>query len=223
MYIITVNCAVGGETRLVGGSTDREGRVEVCAGGRRWRTVCTDSQDLAVLARAICLRIGIDSFVLEGDDHNYKSHLLKSMTADSTTIYTGSTVAVTNSFPPGAFPEHSLECMHQSDGELRCSLVEGCDSFVQLEVVCKNYEDLRNECSRTSTQLSTVSTGVHASTPSPSTTYGPIKSDFKCNDNSTTFIAGIGVLVALLLAVSVGWIVSCVILLRRGQTVHKQQ
>ncbi len=42
-------------------------------------------------------------------------------------------------------------------------------------------------------------------------------------DNSTTFIAGIGVLVALLLAVSVGWIVSCVILLRRGQTVHKQQ
>ncbi len=39
-------------------------------------------------------------------------------------------------------------------------------------------------------------------------------------DYSTTFIAGIGVLVALLLAVSVGWIVSCVILLRRGQTVQ---
>ena len=44
-----------------------------------------------------------------------------------------------------------------------------------------------------------------------------------CADNSTTFIAVIGVLVAVLLAVSVGWIVSCVILLRRGQTVHKQQ
>ena len=43
------------------------------------------------------------------------------------------------------------------------------------------------------------------------------------DNNSTTSIAGIGVLVALLLAVSVGWIVSCVILLRRGQTVHKQQ
>ncbi len=132
-------------------------------------------------------------------------------------------MAVTNSFPPGAFPEHSLECMQQSDGELRCSLVEQqCDSFVELEVVCKNYEDLRNECSRTST-LSTLSTSVHATTPLPSTTCGPIKSDFTCNDNSTTFIAGIGVLVALLLAVSVGWIVSCVILLRRGQTVHKQQ
>ncbi len=42
-------------------------------------------------------------------------------------------------------------------------------------------------------------------------------------DNSTTFSPGIGVLVALLLTISVGWIVSFVILLRRGQTVHKQQ
>ncbi len=36
-----------GEIRLVGGSTDREGRVEVCVGGRRWRAVCQD------LARAV--------------------------------------------------------------------------------------------------------------------------------------------------------------------------
>ncbi len=55
----------------MGGSTDREGRVEVCVGGttRRWRTVCTGNQDLEVLARGVCLRIGIDSLVLEGDDH----------------------------------------------------------------------------------------------------------------------------------------------------------
>ncbi len=68
MHIITVICATGGETRLVGGSTDREGRVEVCVGGpaSRWRTVCTGSQELA---RGVCLRIGIESLVLEGDDH----------------------------------------------------------------------------------------------------------------------------------------------------------
>ncbi len=83
MYIhvhntLTVNCAAGGETRLVNGSTDREGRVEVCVGGTasRWRTVCTGIQDLAVLARGVCLRIGIESLVLEGDDHNYNSHKL---------------------------------------------------------------------------------------------------------------------------------------------------
>ena len=130
-------------------------------------------------------------------------------------------MAVTNSFPPGAFPEHSLECTQPPDGKLQCSLVQQqCDSFVELEVVCKNYEDLRNECSRTST-LSTLSTSVQETTPFPSTTCVPIK---QCTGNSTIFIAGIGVLVALLLAVSVGWIVSCVIfLLRKGQTVHKQQ
>ena len=145
-----------------------------------------------------------------------------SITTDSTTIYTGSTVAVTNSFPPGAFPEHSLECRQQSDGELRCSLVEGCDSFVELEVICKNFEDLRNDFSRPNT-LSTLSTNMQVTTLLPSTIYGPIKSESTCTDNSTTFTAGICVLVSLLLAVSVGWIVSCVILLRRGQTVHKQQ
>ncbi len=67
-YTLTVNCAAG-DTRLVGGSTDREGRVEVCVGGRRWKTVCTGSQDLEVLTRGVCLRTGIQSLVLEGDDH----------------------------------------------------------------------------------------------------------------------------------------------------------
>ena len=130
-------------------------------------------------------------------------------------------MAVTNSFPHGAFPEYSLECIQRIGGDLRCTLVkEQCDSFVELGVVCKNYEDLRNECPST---LPTLSTSVHATTPLPSTTCGPIKSGCKCTGNSPTFIAGIGVLVALLLAVSVGWIVSCVILLGRGQTVHKQQ
>ncbi len=138
-------------------------------------------------------------------------------------------MAVNNSFPPGAFPEYSLECTQQSDGDLRCSLVERCDSFVELEVICKNFEDLCNDCSRTNT-LSTLSTNMQVTTPLPSTACGPIKSDSTCTDNSiyivnnsTTLFAGIGVLVALLLAVLVGWIVSCDILLRRGQTVHKQQ
>ncbi len=170
MYIITVICT-DGETRLVGGSTDREGRVEVCA-NRRWRTVCTGSQDLTVLARGVCLRTGIQNLVLEGDNHNDSIY---SVTTDSTTIYTGSTVAVNNSFPHGAFPEYSLECMQQSDKDLRCTPVQQqCDSFVDLGVVCKNYEDLRNECSRNST-LSTLSTSVNATTPLPSTTMWPYR------------------------------------------------
>ncbi len=52
---------------------------------------------------------------------------------------TDSTVAVTNSFPPGAFPEHRLDCTQLSNGAWHCSPVEQqCEGFVELGVVCKN-------------------------------------------------------------------------------------
>ena len=50
---------------------------------------------------------------------------------------TESTVA--NSFPPGAFSEYRLNCTQLSNGTWHCSPV---DSFVELGVVCKNYEDI---------------------------------------------------------------------------------
>ncbi len=187
----------------MGGSTDREGRVEVCMGGRRWRTVCTGSQEQA---GAVCSQMG---YIFEGNTRviNACTSLIR--------IYLLPTESTVNSFPPGAFPEYRLNCAQLSNGTWHCSPVEQqCDSFVELGVICKNYEDLYNECSGTST----LSTNMQVTTPLTST-----RAPSTRTDNSTTFIAVIGVLVALLLAVSVGWIVSCVILLRRGQTVHKQQ
>ena len=50
-----------GTIRLVGGSTDREGRVEVCVDGRRWRTVYTGNQKLA---GAVCSQMG---YIFEGN------------------------------------------------------------------------------------------------------------------------------------------------------------
>ena len=41
--------------RLVGGSTYREGRVEVCVDGR-WGTVCGNSQE--GIAGAVCSQLG---------------------------------------------------------------------------------------------------------------------------------------------------------------------
>ncbi len=77
-------------------------------------------------------------------------------------------MAVTNSFPPGEFPEYSLEC-EQFVGGLHCYLVkQQCDSFVELEVVCKNFEDIRNECSRTST----LSTNMQVTTELPTSLKG---------------------------------------------------
>ncbi len=58
-FIFSDGCT-DGEIRLMGGSTDREGRVEVCLGGQ-WRTVCTGSQELA---GAVCSQMG---YIFEGN------------------------------------------------------------------------------------------------------------------------------------------------------------
>ncbi len=52
------NCTgcTNGTVRLVGGSTDREGRVEVCVGGR-WGTVCGDGWTDRE-AGLVCSRLG---------------------------------------------------------------------------------------------------------------------------------------------------------------------
>ena len=56
-------------------------------------------------------------------------------------ISTASTVA-NNSLPPRVFPEHRLDCTQLSNGTWHCSPVEErCDSFVELGVICKNYEN----------------------------------------------------------------------------------
>ncbi len=132
-------------------------------------------------------------------------------------FYPSTESTVANSFPRGAFPEYRLDCTQLSNGTWHCSPVEQqCDSFMELGVVCINYEEFykRSRNRTLSTQLPPIECTPSNERADNSTTF--------IVNNSTTVIAGIGVLVVLLLAVSVGWIVSCVILLRRAPTQHKQ-
>ena len=89
-------------------------------------------------------------------------------------------MALTNSFSPGAFPEYRLDCTQLSNGAWHCSPVEQqCDSFVELGVICKNYDI----------------TDIRETTQLPTTSF---------TDNFTTCTAGSGVLATtLLLAVIV--------------------
>ncbi len=127
----------------MGGSTDREGRVEVCVGGRRWRTVCTGNQELA---GAICSQMG---YIFEGNGRsNNALNSISYIIYIYTYIYIGSSVAAPSTFPPGSLPEHRLDCTQLSNGIWHCSPVEQqCVSFVELGVVCENlYNDCSTNC-----------------------------------------------------------------------------
>ena len=52
------NCT-NGELRLVGGTTDYEGRVDICY-GRKWGTVCRSSWDNRE-AMVVCSQLGYQS------------------------------------------------------------------------------------------------------------------------------------------------------------------
>ena len=47
--------------RLVNGSTNREGRVEVCQNGN-WGTVCTQSGETAEFASFVCNQLGFSKY-----------------------------------------------------------------------------------------------------------------------------------------------------------------
>ena len=135
-------------------------------------------------------------------------------------------MALPNTFPRGAFPEYRLNCTQLSNGTWRCSPVEQqCDSFVELGVVCINYEEFyeRSRNSTLPTQLPpieyTPSNERGTICADNSTTFIADNSTTFIADNSTTFIAGGIVLVVLQAATMIALISTCVVFRRK----HKEK
>ncbi len=126
-------------------------------------------------------------------------------------------MAAVDTFPRGAFPEYTLNCV-LTEGNWMCEVVEAqCSSAVEFGVVCKSYEDLYNECSMdNNTQL--TSTGPVTVSSNTSCTPDD-RNDLNvatCTAIYSSLVAGIGILAALLVTVTVGWILSCIVLRKTG-------
>ena len=68
--------------RLVGGSSAREGRVEVCV-SNRWGTVCDDSWS-STDARVVCRQMGFSTSGTKLiDNNNYLYQMLQSISISS--------------------------------------------------------------------------------------------------------------------------------------------
>ena len=131
LYFSLLLACDNGETRLVGGSTNREGRVEVCVNGR-WGTVCNKSQE--GIAGAVCSQLG---FAAQGISRNTFWIMYSNLF-----VYTEARVVTT--FPSGFVP--ISRCTVQN-GQLSCTQITdaSCDHSMDLGVVCSTYEQLYNE------------------------------------------------------------------------------
>ncbi len=122
-------------------------------------------------------------------------------------------MATKDIFPRGTFPEYRLNCELTNDGRWTCEGIEQeeCSSAEEYGVVCRSYKELCNNSFESLPSSNTVpQTTLYAPNNEATTT---------CSDSNT----GIGVLAALLVAVIVGWIVSCAVLIRNKTIGQKQQ
>ena len=140
-YIPTViasgNCTYG-NVRLVGGSNQYEGRVEVCINDQ-WGTVCDDSWD-STDATVVCRQLG---YAYTGSECKYCFYAIWTFCLSCFTCYAGGTAYYNAFFGVGTGPIYldDVACTSSASQLLECSsrpiLEHNCDHHADAGVGCK--------------------------------------------------------------------------------------
>ncbi|XP_064397298.1 scavenger receptor cysteine-rich domain superfamily protein-like isoform X2 [Halichondria panicea] len=194
------DCIIG-TTRLVDGSTPREGRVEVCVGGR-WGTVCSINHQ--EITGAVCSELGFPS--------NGVEVLRNGTTTEGTPVYS---CTLTTSSSLSCTPTVNVNCDHSMD----------------LGVVCKTHQDvIGSVINRTIDQTlqtcpeptTTSGTNQPAPTTSEVDQFVTLANNKMMGSCPTAALGGlIGLLVVVLLGLAIGLTVTCCVLGKRWS--QKQQ
>ena len=198
--------------RLVGGSTNRGGRVEVCVDGR-WGTVCNNHPELQ---RVVCSQL---HYPAEGYDKiNYPSNF-------TILLSTGS---VLRTYTPGFSPVYS--CNSSNGTGLSCSLTNDvtCDHSRDLGVYCLSQDDLLQVIQNNNLKSNCPETACEKPT-CPTITLEPTNIGINNTTNSESGVSSpvlggvVGVLVTVLVVLVIGGSLSCVALVKRNSHTHKQK
>ncbi|XP_064397179.1 deleted in malignant brain tumors 1 protein-like isoform X3 [Halichondria panicea] len=188
-----VRCEPGctnGTLRLVGGSTDREGRVEVCVGGR-WGTVCGDGWTDRE-AGLVCSRLG---YPQEG--------------AREVRMFGAGFVPINNC----SISATNVRCLPLIDGL-------ACNHTMDSGVICASFQEAYNITRVALDQLQEQCLTTEAITATTTTTTQPNTNSERITDsvscNTTVYEVFLGVLIAVIVAMTMGWIITCMVMKRKS-------
>ncbi len=193
-----------GEIRLVAGSTNREGRIELCSNGR-WGTVCGDGWTEREAA-LVCSKLGYSS----ASRSLFASTCSVNLNPVSLLLLIDATA---QNFGEGTGRVYDMSCLTTDTDTSDCNLIitpSSCHSmdvgvrclpFTDAEVIittppCNCQQTMSTKTSQPSDGATTESSISHSTVMSTSVTLGAL----------------IGLLAAALVVVVAGWIVTCVYL-----------